>query len=351
MSDPIVTVVVVTRERFSDTRRSLESLYRNTDEPFQLVYVDGGSPGAVARYLKTEAQARGFRYLRVNRYLSPNEARNLGWGLVDTEYVAFVDNDVRFSPGWLRRLLACAGDTGASVVAPLYCYGEPVHTCVHNAGGIAHFEDHQGVRRFVEKHVAAGQQVSQLGLSLRRRPCENAEYHGVLVRSTLLDRVGPLDEAYLASAEAQVDLCLQARALGSDGVWFEPGASVTWISPPPFALSDIPFFLLRWSTAWSEAGLAHFRDKWQLDADDPFLARRRNWMAMRRRLVTEQWAGLLRPLPDELNVRLRTNTVEALTALTRPWYGPLARAGGVGLVQDIGERVDVLRKSVAAAND
>lgn len=350
MSDLSVTVVVVPRERFSDTRRSLESVYRNTGEPFRLVYVDGGSPSAVARYLRAEAAIRGFRYVRVNRYLSPNEARNLGWSLVDTDYVAFLDNDVRVSQGWLRHLVACAEETGASVVAPLYCYGEPAHTCVHNAGGIAHFEDQHGVRRFVEKHVDAGQQVKELGRSLRRRPCENAEYHGMLVRSTFLDRVGPLDEAYLAVAEAQVDLCLQARALGSEAVWFEPEASVTWMSPPPFGLSDIPYFLLRWSRAWAEGGLAHFREKWQVAFEDPFLARRESWMATRRRLVTEPVAGWLRPLPDQLNVGLQTNMVEALTALTRSWCGPLARVGGVGLVQNLGERIDVFRKSMTAAD-
>ncbi len=287
MTDPKVTIIVVPRERFSFTQPSLESVYRNTDTPFRLVYVDGGSPRSVERYLAAESAARGFNHLRTNRYLSPNEARNLGARLANSDYVAFLDNDVRVSPGWLRALLDCAEQTDASVVAPLYCFGNPPHARVHNAGGIAHFEKRGDVRRFVESHVYAKRWVRDIRPVLSRRPCENAEFHGMLVRSSFLKRVGPLDEAYLASAEAQVDLCLQARREDPTSVWFEPEASVTWIPPPPFAPSDLPYFLLRWSDAWAEGGLAHFREKWQVSPDDPFLERRRNWMASRRRLVEQ----------------------------------------------------------------
>ncbi len=38
-----VTIVVVPRERFSVTQRSLENVYAETDYPFTLVYVDGNS--------------------------------------------------------------------------------------------------------------------------------------------------------------------------------------------------------------------------------------------------------------------------------------------------------------------
>ena len=41
---PLATIVIVPRERFSLTRRNLESIYDCADAPFELVYVDGGSP-------------------------------------------------------------------------------------------------------------------------------------------------------------------------------------------------------------------------------------------------------------------------------------------------------------------
>jgi len=43
IKDPQVTIVVVPRERFSLAARSLQSIYEQSDVPFRLVYVDGGS--------------------------------------------------------------------------------------------------------------------------------------------------------------------------------------------------------------------------------------------------------------------------------------------------------------------
>jgi hypothetical protein len=51
MNQPEVTLVVVPRERYSYTRESLESIYRHTSYPFDLVYVDGNSPEHIQDYL------------------------------------------------------------------------------------------------------------------------------------------------------------------------------------------------------------------------------------------------------------------------------------------------------------
>ena len=76
-AEPLVTLIVVPRERFGVALRSLESIYANTQFPFRLIYVDAGSPAAVARALAAQAKARGFELLRVDSLLAPNEARNL----------------------------------------------------------------------------------------------------------------------------------------------------------------------------------------------------------------------------------------------------------------------------------
>ncbi|MGH7829277.1 MAG: hypothetical protein ACREP8_03785, partial [Candidatus Binatia bacterium] len=50
------------------------------------------------------------------------------------------------------------------------------------------------------------------------------------------------------------------RAGGS--VYLEPRAAVTFVSPPPTEWSDLPYFMLRWSEAWSAASVRHFNEKW-----------------------------------------------------------------------------------------
>src|SRR5512139_2931821 len=93
-----VTIVVVPRDHFSDAQESLESVYENTKYPFDLVYVDGGSPVTVASYLKQRSASLGFRLLRTEHYLSPNRARNVGARGATTPYIVFIDNDVVVAP-------------------------------------------------------------------------------------------------------------------------------------------------------------------------------------------------------------------------------------------------------------
>src|SRR5688500_11578950 len=101
MSDPRATGAVVPRERCSYTKPSLDSVLANTPSGVPLVYVDGGSPSPIRRYIAAQAKARGFELIRTEHYLSPNQARNLAISRVTTKYVVFVDNDVLVEPGWL----------------------------------------------------------------------------------------------------------------------------------------------------------------------------------------------------------------------------------------------------------
>jgi len=153
MTDTQVTIVVVPRERFSYTSRSLQSIYENTDIPFSLVYVDGGSPARIRRYLAQKARQHNFKLIRTKRYLSPNLARNLGLQQVESKYVVFVDNDVLVSPGWLKVLVDCAEKTGAWVVSPLTLIGETGSQSIHAAGGTVNIKEERGQRVFETNHL------------------------------------------------------------------------------------------------------------------------------------------------------------------------------------------------------
>jgi len=113
------TVVTVPREHFSTAPLSLSRLLDHTCAPRRLVYIDGGSPRRWRRELEQLAIEHDFTLVRTDCFLTPNEARNLGFGFVDTEFVAFVDQDVIVSPNWLGALESCAADTGATIVGPL----------------------------------------------------------------------------------------------------------------------------------------------------------------------------------------------------------------------------------------
>jgi glycosyltransferase involved in cell wall biosynthesis len=211
---PKVTLVVGPRERFSFTMTSLENIYEMTDIPFKLVYVDGGSPAPIRDYLKKQSQEKGFELIRTEHYLIPNVARNMGLQWVTTPYVVFVDNDVIVSPRWLTQLLDCAESTGATIVGPLTCQHEPVHEEVHFAGGEAHlFTDIKGRVRLREKMYKQGHKVEKLLPTLTRTETELCEFHCMLVRREIFEKLGYLDEKMLNTKEHLIESaisCIQS---------------------------------------------------------------------------------------------------------------------------------------------
>lgn len=297
VTKPRVTIVVVPRERFSYTSKSLESIYEHTSYPFNLIYVDGGSPRKVRRYLEEEAQLRGFELIRTQEYLSPNLARNIGLSRVQTEYVVFIDNDVVVSPDWLNNLMQCADETGATVVGPLTCISLPLHTKVHCAGGLAHIletnKDGQVKRRIREKQYFAERKLKDVRDRLHRQQTELAEFHCLLARTDIFEQVGLLDEGLLSTRE-HIDFCMLVSQVGGT-IYFEPSSLITYVPGPPMEVSDIPYYLLRWSDAWEVDSLDRLQEKWGLSDDSAFFKMRRKRLGWRRHI----W--VIQPIVRRLN--------------------------------------------------
>ncbi|MFN7177515.1 MAG: glycosyltransferase family 2 protein [Thermaurantiacus sp.] len=292
---PVVSLVVTPRERWGVARESLESIFETADTPFELIYVDGNSPKALAEWLDAQSAARGFRVIRTAHHLSPNQARNLGAKAATTDFVVFIDNDVLCSPGWLSRLVTTAQETQAEVIAPLICQGLPLHTQIHQAGAtiISDIEGFLGTepgkRIIFDRMHQQGQAIDQAPKEPVETQC--CEFHCVLVRRDLFERIGYFDEEILATKE-HLDFCIGVMAAGGR-VLLEPRSFVTYLFPSrarPMTSEDWPYFLLRWSPDWQERSIRRITEKWGLDPDQKYLADRRRHLKWR-------WEeGLVKPL-------------------------------------------------------
>ncbi|MEO8306280.1 MAG: glycosyltransferase [Betaproteobacteria bacterium] len=262
-----VTIVVVPRERYSATERSLSNLYDNTPQPFELVYVSAGAPASVQRYLEAASKEKRFRLITTG-YLSPNQARNLALPYVSTKYVVYLDNDALVAEGWLARLVQCAEETGAAIVGPLYLIGEIEQRTIHMAGGRLHYEQIDGKRFVYDEHCLCDRRVDALTVPLQRSECDFVEFHCMLLRTGFLRQLGSLDEG-LFSVHEHIDVGLEARKAGLS-VYFEPAAVASYVPPPPFDWSDLPYFMLRWCDDWSTASVERFQQKWNVGATRHF---------------------------------------------------------------------------------
>jgi GT2 family glycosyltransferase len=255
-----VTLVVTQRERFAMTQGSLERLFDSTEEPFELVYVDAGSPAPIRDYLKEQSRRRGFRLIRHEGYLTPNEARNLGFQHVETKYVVFIDNDLLVEPGWLRKLIAAAEETDATIVGPVYLETHGGHTVIHMAGGEMWVTEEDGGRVFHERHRDVHRQAAEVSAGWKREPIDFVEFHCMVVRAGFLRALGGLDED-MRSLHEHIDLCMEAHK-GGEVVLLEPAVRVSYVMPDDFDRADRRFWVWRWSENANAASLRRFEKKW-----------------------------------------------------------------------------------------
>ncbi|WP_051764218.1 glycosyltransferase family 2 protein [Streptomyces sp. NRRL F-5135] len=294
---PRVTAVITSRERFSYAEESLKSFYEHTRVPCHVVYVDVNSPRDRWERLRRLSDERGFTAVRVNKYVSPNCARNIGLRYAVGEYVVFLDNDVEYTPNWLEPLLSCADEEKAALVGPLYLHGPLQEQTVHMAGGDMEFSGTWGTRSFVQTQRHFMKHLSEVPAEeLRRQRCDIIEFHCALVRRSVFDQVGGMDEGLLTTRE---HLDFSRRVLDAGGtVWFEPASVITYRMPPPFALTDLPYFMLRWSDAWTAETLKHFANKYGIEPS--YVERVAKNRKGRQWLLFEQ---IKRYLPDTLGER------------------------------------------------
>jgi glycosyltransferase involved in cell wall biosynthesis len=257
---PTVTVLVSAREGHFLAERSFLSVLEDDQVPFELIYVDIMSPPHVAAAITAHAATRKFKIVRHDEWIAPTLARKQALAEVRTKYVAFVDNDVLVDRGCLEKLVACAEETGAAMVCPLYLQaGGGLEPTIHMAGGVHSWSDGPGSDLIGDAHRLEGAPMAHAA-TLRRERIDYGEYHYILVRMDLLARSGAISDEVLLVHE-HIDLALFARQQGMDVV-LEPAARIVHVCFEPRQLMDVEFFRRRWDPEACEQSLHAFGRKW-----------------------------------------------------------------------------------------
>jgi glycosyltransferase involved in cell wall biosynthesis len=347
-----VTIVMTIRERYSLTIQALKSILSNTSPIFRLIFVDCHSPAWIREQLETLARQYGIELVYAEEFLWPNQARTKVLDRISSEYTVFIDNDVQVESGWLEKLVACADETGAGIVGPLYLWsdGKSVPK-IHMAGGRINFYHDIGSDGLVMEleHLLINRRPEDVPEQLFRKPWDFVEYHCMLVRTQLLLEHGLLDDEII-SVNDHVDVSLVAKRLGY-ATYMEPASRVNYIAFADFLLGDLSIFRLRWSREAGEQCILHFAKKWGICNDqrsfgvlrtflskhvgriDPLRANippRPDWnTAMRKEELQQTRSGLLDMAmergyqPDE--IALLGNAYFIAQALVTGGYRPCGR--------------------------
>ncbi len=334
--DDSVTVVVTQRERFGMTDESLNSLIENTPDTVPIRYVDGGAPRSVGSLLDQWVEKGRISLLRADRFFTPTMARALGAAEVQSDYIAFVDNDVIFAEGWLEGLLACAKQESAAAVAPLTCQGYPPHTVIHHAGGHClkppNHDDAPSAMRLEDAMYHQGAQVSEMRSRLEPVETNHFEFHCVLIDRRWLVKAGGFDLNMLSTKE-HVDLALCLQRVGGR-IWFTPESLVTYVFPcrqRPLTWQELPFLLARWSGRRGYSSLVHLNEKHQLNLSRLFIAKKRWTYATRRsqalgQLISRRLKRIVDLIPRKVFVGLvRVIELPLSPILTKLSVRPITR--------------------------
>jgi len=202
---PHVGVVILNWKRPNDTRACLHSLRALTYPHYQVVVVDNGDSSGDPASLRREFT--WVHFIENGRNLGFAGGSNVGiQHLLDAgvDYVFLLNDDTEVAPD-LLDILVEAAETNAdiAILGPKICYfSQP--GLVWSAGGRV-------------SHIG---EPSHLGVDLP----DNREEHdlrdvdyvsgcGILVRSSLIKRVGVLDERFFAYFE-ETEWCARARRAG-----------------------------------------------------------------------------------------------------------------------------------------
>lgn len=255
MTTPSVTIGWFPRERFSIAAESLQTLLKHSPE-CPLIIIDAATP---SRYMDDIRKVLGnhpVEIISTDRPILPATSKNLILDRVETEYVALVENDVLYTPGWLESLLEACEREPADVAAPLIYDGREYKS---------HFDKHLGEVLPSTSEPGKREVVplsKQRNSATHRERVQFVEQHCLLFRTDTFERIGRYDEEL--NTRDEVDLSMALYDAGCTVV-LEPASRIHYV-PPTWRPDpeEIPFYANRWDIKRAISSREIIRDRWNL---------------------------------------------------------------------------------------
>jgi O-antigen biosynthesis protein len=211
---PLVSIVIPTRDRSSFLQKCLEGIFEKTDyRNYEVIVLDNGSREAeTLEFLVALEKRERVRVERIEGPFNYSQLNNRGVELSRGSFIALLNNDVEvINDEWLSELVSHALRPEVGIVGARLRY--PNGTIQHGgvilgAGGIAGHA-HLGVRHepgyFARPHLAQN-------LSAVTAAC-------AVVKRNVYLQLGGFDEVNLPVTFNDVDFCLRLREAGYWIVW------------------------------------------------------------------------------------------------------------------------------------
>lgn len=212
---PLVSLIIPTRNAHELVRQCIESIRRLTTYPaYEIILVDNGSDEAEAlAYFEHLSRQPDITVLRDDGPFNYSALNNRAVRQARGQVVGLINNDIEvISPDWLEEMVALALQPSVGAVGARLWF--PDDRLQHGGvilgiGGIANH-----AHKFLSKgeHGYFGRAVLIQEFSAVTAAC-------LVIRKSIFEQVGGLDEVNLKIAFNDVDFCLRVREAGHVNVW------------------------------------------------------------------------------------------------------------------------------------
>ncbi len=212
---PLVSLLIPTRDGYEMLHKCIESILEKTTYPnYEIIILDNETTcPKTLQYFEKISQYPQVTILEYHYPFNYAAINNFGVRHTKGEIIGLINNDIEIiSTGWLEEMVSYAVQKGVGAVgAKLYYDNETIQHAgvVLGIGGVAGHS---------HKHF----QKDANGYFSRLKIVQNyAAVTGacLLVRKSLYEEVGGLDEVHLKVAFNDVDFCLKLLEKGYRNVW------------------------------------------------------------------------------------------------------------------------------------
>lgn len=211
---PLVSLIIPTKNGYELIKQCVDSILDKTTYPnYEIIIVDNGSDDTqTLKYFQTLESNPRIKILRDDRPFNYSSLNNEAVKHANGELIGLINNDIEvITPGWLTEMVSHATRPEVGAVGARLWYPDDTlqHGGVILVGGVAGHA-HKGIKR------------GDLGYHGRADSIQSfcaVTAACLIVKKSLYQAVGGLNEEYLKVAFNDVDFCLRLLSLGYKNIW------------------------------------------------------------------------------------------------------------------------------------
>jgi len=213
--NPLVSIIIPTRNGFKILKQCIDSIFKKTSyRNYEIMIIDNGSDDPeTLDYIQKLSLNEQIRIFRDNGPFNYSALNNKAVSLANGEVITLLNNDIEvISTNWLSVMVSHALRPSVGAVGAKLWYGNKT---IQHGGVILGIN---GVASHAHKHAShfsngyAARLLVTQSLSAVTAAC-------LVIRKSVFNEVGGLDEKNLAVAFNDIDFCLRVRELGYRNVW------------------------------------------------------------------------------------------------------------------------------------